>query len=152
MIRAATLAALVAVAAAPAAAICPAHAILTGPVTRVVDGDTLIVGDTRIRLQGIAAPELEEPGGTDARTILVWLAPPGSTLNCVLTGERTHERCVAVCRNAFGDDLGEEMVWRGGARDCPRYSGGRYRATERDATAAGYAISSTYRLPRYCAP
>ncbi len=48
--------------------------VLTGNVTRVVDGDTIDVnlasGSIRIRLYGIDAPESTQPGGGDARTYL----------------------------------------------------------------------------------
>jgi hypothetical protein len=44
-----------------------------GVVGRVLDGDTLVVGSTKIRLQGIAAPELDEPLGPEARDFLTAL-------------------------------------------------------------------------------
>jgi hypothetical protein len=46
-----------------------------------------------------------------------------------LNGERTHDRCVGVCY-LEGVDISAEMVRRGVARDCPRFSGGRYRVIE----------------------
>src|ERR1700716_4371915 len=52
--------------------------VLIGTVTRVVDGDTLVVqlssGPIRVRLYGIDAPEHNQPGGreaTDALSALV---------------------------------------------------------------------------------
>lgn len=35
-------------------------------------------------------------------------------------------------------------------RDCPRYSGGRYRKIEAKAAAAGVSIGETYMVPGYC--
>jgi len=37
--------------------------ILTDRVTHVRDGDTIVVGQSAIRRQGVHAPELDEPGG-----------------------------------------------------------------------------------------
>ena len=37
---------------------------------RAVDGDTIRCGSERIRLRGVYAPELAEPGGAEARTRL----------------------------------------------------------------------------------
>lgn len=48
--------------------------VLTGTVTRVVDGDTIDVkissGPIRVRLYGIDAPESTQPGGSDATSYL----------------------------------------------------------------------------------
>ncbi len=41
---------------------------------KVIDGDTLYVGPTKIRLQGIAAPELDEPLGPEAGDFLTAIA------------------------------------------------------------------------------
>jgi endonuclease YncB( thermonuclease family) len=76
---------------------------------------------------------------------------PANTSRCELNGERTHDRCVAVCF-LEGSDLAAEMVRAGLARDCPRFSGGRYRGAEAQASAAGATIGESYRLPGYCRP
>src|ERR1700716_4238807 len=51
--------------------------VLYGTVTRVVDGDTLVVqlssGPIRVRLYGIDAPEHNQPGGREAATALTSL-------------------------------------------------------------------------------
>jgi hypothetical protein len=44
---------------------------------------------------------------------------------CELDGERTYDRCVGICY-LQDEDISEGMVRRGLARDCPRFSGGRY--------------------------
>lgn len=49
-----------------------------------------------------------------------------------------------------GRDVAAQMVRLGLARDCPRYSGGRYAELERRARAKGAKIRETYRLPGYC--
>jgi micrococcal nuclease len=50
------------------------HTVLVGTVTRVVDGDTLVVelssGVIRVRLYGIDAPEHNQPGGYESASVL----------------------------------------------------------------------------------
>jgi hypothetical protein len=70
----------------------------------------------------------------------------GRTLRYELNGERTHDRCVGVCY-LEGVDISAEMVRLGVARDCPRFSGGRYRMIEAQAAADGATVGRTYRLP-----
>jgi endonuclease YncB( thermonuclease family) len=110
-------------------------------VGKVVDGDTLYVGPVKIRLQGIAAPELDEPLGPEARDFLTAFAL-GKPARCDLTGDLSFDRQVAVCR-IDGQDLGRLIVEAGLARDCPRYSGGRYEAFEVER-------SKRLPLPGYC--
>ena len=126
---------------------CPRGA-LTGQVTFVRDGDTIVVGMMPIRLNGLAAPEGDEPGGDAATQAMVELVL-ARTLRCELNGEQTHDRCVGVCY-LDGADISAEMVAAGLARDCPRFSGGRYQQAEAQAVAAGATIGRTYRLPGYC--
>jgi endonuclease YncB( thermonuclease family) len=106
---------------------------LTG-TARVVDGDTLDVAGVRVRLKGVAAPELHEPGGEEARTFVVELAE-GRTVVCELTGERTRGRRVGYCSRE-GRDRGAEVIRAGLARDRPRYPGGRARRRSRRRRAA----------------
>ena len=70
----------------------------------------------------------------------------GQALRCELNGERTHDRCVGVCY-LNGEDVGEAMVRQGLARDCPRFSGGRYVEAEVQAAAQGATIGRAYALP-----
>ena len=98
-------------------------------------------GPTKIRLQGIAAPELDEPLGPEARDFLTAIAL-GKLARCDLTGEISFDRQVAICR-IDGRDLGEMMIEAGLARDCPHYSGGRYKAFEVER-------SKGLPLPVYC--
>ena len=73
----------------------------------------------------------------------------GRALCCRLDGGRTHDRCAGNC-DLNGTDVAAELVRAGLARDCPRYSGGRYAAAERQAAGRGATIAETYRLPGYC--
>jgi endonuclease YncB( thermonuclease family) len=86
----------------------------TGQVTFVRDGDTIEVRGLPIRLNGLAAPEWDEPGGDAAMDAMIELVE-GRTLRCELNGERTHDRCVGVCY-LDGADISAEMVRRGVAR------------------------------------
>jgi micrococcal nuclease len=115
----------------------------------VRDGDTIVVGSMPIRLNGLAAPEGDEPGGAEATQAMLELVD-GGTLRCELDGERTHDRCVGICY-LEGEDISEVMVQRGVARDCPRFSQGRYAKAERQAAADGSTIQRRYGLPGYCA-
>ena len=151
------------IAAAAAADIGAAHAgdacpgvALSGPVKRVYDGDTIEVLGVPIRLQGIAAPELSEPGGL-AIAGAVWDLVAGHTVRCELTGEWSPDGCIGRCsvggRADFLErsvDLAAVLVRDGLARDCPRTSGGRYRDEERRAVAGGAKIRRVYPLPDYC--
>jgi micrococcal nuclease len=129
------------------AASCP-RGTLTGQVTFVRDGDTIVVGPMPIRLNGLAAPEWDEPGGDAAMDAMIELVG-GRTLRCELNGGRTHDRCVGVCY-LEGKDISAAMVAAGVARDCPRFSGGRYQQVEAQAAAEGATVGRTYRLPGYC--
>jgi micrococcal nuclease len=129
--------ALLVVTATAAAAPCPRDT-LTAQATFVRDGDTIVVGSAPIRLNGLAPPEWDEPGGDAAMNAMIELVA-GRTLRCELNRERTHDRCVGVCY-LEGADISAEMVRRGVARDCPRFSGGRYQQAEAQAAAAGATI------------
>lgn len=117
-------------------------------VTHVRDGDTIEVGGLPIRLQGIAAPELDEPGGALAHWVMRNLVLDRE-LWCDLDGERTFDRCSAICY-LMVRDIGAVMVRNGLARDCPRFSGGRYERLELRAASEGRTIGRDYPLPGYC--
>ena len=109
-----------------------------------------MVGGSPVCLNGLAAPEGEEPGGNQATEAMRQMAL-GQELRCELNGERTHDRCAGVCY-LDGADISEILVHRGLARDCPRFSGGRYIQAELQAAAAGATIGDDYPLPGYCRP
>lgn len=95
----------------------------------VVDGDTIWIGETSIRLAGIDAPELDHPWGVNAKVHLIKLCK-GQTIRAVFHGEQSHLREVATCYLPDGRDLSAEMVRAGMAVDWPKYSGGKYRPLE----------------------
>ena len=51
---------------------------ITGIVTKVVDGDTLDIDNTRIRLAIVNTPEIGEPGYKEAKQFTAGLCPVGS--------------------------------------------------------------------------
>lgn len=51
---------------------------IIGNVTKIVDGDTLDVGEIRVRLALVNTPEIGEPGYEEAKRFAIGLCPPGS--------------------------------------------------------------------------
>ena len=107
---------------------------------RVVDGDSLVIGNQRIRLFGIDTPEGRQECrdaagraygcGNEARRALESLI--GSRpVACAPTGQ-SYDRKVALCR-VSGNDLGEGLVRAGHALELRNHSRGRYSAAEREA-------------------
>ncbi len=127
-----------------------AHA-KAGPVSgtcHVVDGDTIFVvtADTRtaVRLQGVAAPEdPREPGGKNATEYLRNVCE-GRPVKCELDGSKTRGREVGLCY-VNEADIGAAVIAAGLARDCVRFSGGRYLGLEKPE-------ASRLAFPGYCSP
>jgi endonuclease YncB( thermonuclease family) len=106
---------------------CEAAVQVTGPAT-IVDGDSLEIGATSIRLFGIDAPEAAQncgrggtswPCGTAAMRKLGELIATRS-LVCTQRDIDDYGRMVAVCRRG-GTDVGAEMVRAGLALAYRRY-------------------------------
>jgi endonuclease YncB( thermonuclease family) len=108
---------------------------------RVIDGDTIEVVGTRVRLWGIDAPEHDQTCqgkhdetyecGRDSSAVLRELTN-GHRVECSPRGHDRYGRTVAVCRTERGE-LNATMVRRGWAVDYTRYSGGRYHSEEQQA-------------------
>lgn len=102
-----------------------------------IDGDTLWVGPTPVRLLDMDAPELrqlcEGPAGEEwacgvvAARVLRGMAIEGVT--CEIRGRDVYSRELGRCTTTAGRDLGEEMVALGLAAAV----GTRYREVEADA-------------------
>lgn len=90
----------------------------------VIDGDTIDIGGTRIRLAGIDAPEIDHPYGKQAKWTLVNLCK-GQAVRAVFDEETSHGRVVATCTLPDGSDLSAEMVKAGMAIDWPKFSRGK---------------------------
>lgn len=106
-----------------------AHVRTLSGKASIIDGDTLIIRKTKIRLFGIDAPELDDPFGQKSKWALVRLCK-GKTVTAHVNGDLSHDRVVAVCKLPCGADLGAEMVRQGLALDWPQFSGGVYRHLE----------------------
>jgi len=123
-----------------------AKGTITG-TCRVKDGDTIWVngqGDPiEVRLQGVAAPEPKEPGGKQATAYLKTVCED-KPVRCELDGSKTRGREVGICY-VNEADIGAAVIDKGLARDCPNFSGGRYRELEKPE--AKYLA-----FPGYCSP
>lgn len=106
----------------------PVRTILKG-MAYVVDGDTITVKKTQIRLFGIDAPEMDHPHGEKAKWALVSLCK-GQIVSAEVTGTDDYGRTVARCWLDDGRDLSAEMVKLGFALDWKKFSGGQYRSLE----------------------
>jgi endonuclease YncB( thermonuclease family) len=127
-------------------------ATLTG-VAEAHDGDDLKFGSVQVRLIGVAAPEYNrsnrDPGGREAYEALA-ARVDGRVVTCYLDGSTAGRYRPAALCFLRDQDLGAAQVRAGVARDCPRYSGGRYRSAEAAARAEGHDLSRDYQLPEYC--
>jgi len=107
----------------------PAMAATVSGVPRVVDGDTLVVENTRVRLFGIDAPESKQTcqrasGGAwscGAAATAALRALAAQEVRCSGDEEDRYGRLIAVCR-AGGRDLNAAMVARGAAFAYRKYS------------------------------
>lgn len=106
---------------------------IEGTVTHVRDVDTVELNGVAIRLQGVDGPELDERQGQAAKRWMQRLVLR-KPLTCELDGTRAAGRLVGVCYLASGEDIGALAIAAGMARDCPRYSRGRYARYETDAS------------------
>lgn len=116
----------------------------------VVDGDTIKLNGSTIRLHGIDAPEIGQacggwPAGIHAASALRTLLE-GRRVSCTpTTTTDRYRRTVAVC-HADGVDIGAAMVRQGAAWAFTRYSVD-YMPQEQQARAEGLGIHA-----RACQP
>jgi endonuclease YncB( thermonuclease family) len=122
-----------------------AGALLTGPVTRVRDGDTIEVQEIPIRLGGLSAPERGEVGGAAAKRLMIGLTLD-RTATCELNGEVTYDRLVGRCW-VDGLDLAVLMIEAKVAARCPRYDPKEFYAAAQE-----QAGPWPWPLPEYCIP
>lgn len=114
----------------------------------VIDGDTLEIHRTRIRLWGVDSPESGQLCRDDDSSQYRCGAQAANDLDtfidhrpvsCVPLNLDPYGRTVATC-SVGGTDLGEWLVRNGLALDWPQYSKGRYNAVQRAAEHAGRGI------------
>ena len=113
--------------------------VVSGPV-RVIDGDTIVLTNTNthVRLNGVDAAVVIHPGadqdadfGPESRAEMRSIVGD-AIVRCELNGERSYVRLVGICYLPDGTDIGAEIIRRGLALDCARWSFGRDRALEPD--------------------
>jgi endonuclease YncB( thermonuclease family) len=115
---------------------------------RVIDGDTIAIGSTHIRLFGIDAPESKQTC-TDDIGLRYWCGTVATaalseeigraTVDCRKVDTDRYGRVVAMCM-VDGRDLGAEMVRHGWATEYREYSQGLYDDDEAAARAAKRGI------------
>ena len=95
----------------------------------VVDGDSLVINEEKLRLVGIDAPELRQtctkngrdwPCGRESRQALRSLVKQGGVV-CTSEGLDKYERWLVACRNGAGS-INAEMVRLGWALAYGRYA------------------------------
>jgi endonuclease YncB( thermonuclease family) len=84
------------------------------------DGDTcsvhrtawpgLVIHGEHIRVQGINAPELHAAGGIASRDFANTLAPPGSIVTLIATGQEKYGRFLAKVILPGGANFGDKMI------------------------------------------
>ena len=106
----------------------PKSGVLVGKC-HVIDGDTIVIKRTKIRLAGIDAPELDQPWGQMAKWAMVNICK-GQVITARLNGEVSYDRRVGTCYLPNGKDIGAEIIKQGLALDWALFSGGKYRHLE----------------------
>ncbi len=115
---------------------------LRGVVSHVRDGDTIEVENIPIRLNGVSAPELDEPLGQASKAYMTDLVL-NKSVYCELNGEKTYDRFVGICY-LNDKDIGISVIEAGLAIDCPKYSNGMYAEYEI------LEVRQAIKLPKYC--
>jgi endonuclease YncB( thermonuclease family) len=138
----------------PSATASAAVADLAGPL-HVIDGDTFDVGETRIRLHGVDAPEraqtcLDENGAAwdcgDWATDEARAAWEGRDATCEIVETDRYGRTVSRC-TVDGQDLGATLVSKGMAMAYVAYSED-YLPEQARAHAAGSGLwRGTFQMP-----
>ena len=97
----------------------PTGSILIDRVTRVRDGDTIVVGLIPIRIANLDCAESGTAAGERATRRAKELVA-NQTVQCRLEGRRSYDREVGVCSLAEGRDFGQVMISEG---YCSRWRG-----------------------------
>jgi endonuclease YncB( thermonuclease family) len=137
MLRAAKLRTIVALSALCVPALASAN-VIEGPA-EVIDGDSLRVGGTEVRLFGVDAPEYSQACYSNGSPVACGIMAKealegligGGTLVCLAQENDTYGRVVARCSTS-GVDVGDALVSSGWAtafrRYCDEYIGAEARA------------------------
>lgn len=90
---------------------------LIDQVTRVRDGDTIVVGLVPVRIANLDCAESGTYQG-ELATQLARKLTSGATMTCELEGRRSYDREVGVCSLPDGRDFGEVLIAAGA---CDRW-------------------------------
>lgn len=124
----------------------------------VIDGDTISIHGTRIRLDGVDAPEswqtCHDAGGklyrcgARAAEALDELLAASRPTRCRQMDTDRYGRVVAICWTNAGVEVNAAMVLAGQALDWPKYSRNRYQPQQAEAKRHKRGIwSGTFILP-----
>lgn len=113
------VAALLAATAVSMAAIINYQGTPQGALCTATDGDSLRCGPQRIRLRGIDAPELSQPGGAAAHSALAKLV--SGPIVCQDLGKDRYQRTLAKCSAKGEPDIGKALVRQGFAHSYYDY-------------------------------
>jgi micrococcal nuclease len=98
----------------PPAAICKGTAdCIDGTITKIVDGDTLDIDNTRIRLTLVNTPEINQAGYEEAKQFTLNLCPLGSKASADEDDGQTsgsYGRVIAKVTCSGGKVLNEELL------------------------------------------
>lgn len=97
----------------------PSGSMLVDRVTRVRDGDTIVVGLIPIRIANLDCAESGTAAGERATRRAKQLVA-NQTVQCRLEGRRSYDREVGVCALADGRDFGQVLISEG---VCGRWRG-----------------------------
>src|SRR5512134_3409766 len=141
------------------APISPAAGQTIEGMATVIDGDELRIGDSLIRLFGIAAPDISSNFGPDARLYLDGLAG-GQHVVCTEVDRTEMDQSIAIC-TIDGTDLAPELlsqglasIYRVGAPPTPeeRELAARYDSEEADARTRKLGIWASRDVPAPAPP
>lgn len=90
----------------------PSGSMLVDRVTRVRDGDTIVVGLIPIRITNLDCAESGTAAGERAARRAKELAA-NQPVQCRLEGRRSYDREVGLCSLADGQDFGQVMISEG---------------------------------------
>jgi endonuclease YncB( thermonuclease family) len=116
----------------------------------VIDGDTIDIAGTRVRFNGIDAPESAQLcrnakgknyrcGQAAAKALDAWLAK-SRPVACTFIEWDRYGRFVGDCQRADGASVAAWLVSAGHAMDWPRHSNGAYASHQAEAQAAKRGI------------
>ena len=88
----------------------PAFMGYEGQITRIIDGDTLLIDQTTIRLSLVNSPERDEPGYSEAKDFASTVCPVGSNAEFIedswqLTDKYGRSLGLVYCNDMFLNEL-----------------------------------------------